>query len=178
MLRQIDRDGVQVRPSRKKGSCSNATAIGVKERSWTMRKSAKKYEVITEDLGDGRSLRITREDKRLYSEILKDGKLLQRNRLGTMRGKTLILDVIATGPGDGRVRLPRPCPKCGCPMQHRPNECTNWLPNGSYWCGSCGCHWVGTPGIVEEEAQQESTGSSKRSAKNPKQANPTERRQS
>jgi hypothetical protein len=115
-----------------------------------MIKGVKKYEVITEELGDGRLMRIKREGKRVYSEILKDGNLLQRNLMGTMKGKTLTLEIIETEPGDGRVRPPRPCPHCGCPMQHLPNECTNWLPNGSYRCGSCGCHWVGTPGIVEE----------------------------
>ena len=115
-----------------------------------MNKGGRKYEVNTEDLGDGRLMRIKREGKRVYSEILRDGKLLQRNLMGTMKGKTLVLAVLVKGPGDGRLRPPKPCPKCGRPMRHLPNLCTNWLPNGSYLCGSCGCHWVGTPGIVQD----------------------------
>lgn len=131
-------------------SATNARTNG---RSIVMQEQVKEYELGSLELGNGRVLRIRRRGGKIYSELLKDGNFVHRTLMGTIKGNVLSLTFSWTQPGDGRLRPPKPCPRCHFPMEHRPNECTNWLPNGTYRCGSCGFRWVGIPGDVDDEGK-------------------------
>jgi hypothetical protein len=116
-----------------------------------MKSKARKDNIIAEDdLGHGRVLRLKKVGNKVYTELLQEGRIVQSNLTGTIKGSTLQIDSFQTEPGDGIKRPPRPCPNWGQPIEHLPDVCTNWLPNGTYGCDHCGLHWLGTVGIVDE----------------------------
>lgn len=99
-----------------------------------------------------RELRVRRSGNTVYLEVLERGRLVQTNRAGRIQGDTLVLETRRTRTGDGIKRPARPCVNCGQPMEHLPKVCTNWLPNGTYRCESCGTHWLGLVGFVDKDS--------------------------
>jgi hypothetical protein len=96
-----------------------------------------------------RIIQFQRLGNRLDVEVVTNGTVIQRNRLGIIDGQTLVIDFVLKA-RDGGVQLPSiPCPKCWRPMKHYPNLFSNWLPNGIYTCQQCGFQWWGTPGLVD-----------------------------
>jgi hypothetical protein len=101
------------------------------------------------ELEDGSVLRLCRIRTMVYCDILRDDRLLQRELFAMWAGGKLItLGVAFTEPGDGIKRPSRPCPDCGGRMEHQPDKCTYWLPNGTYRCRDCGSEYLGAIGIV------------------------------
>jgi hypothetical protein len=106
-----------------------------------------------QELSGGRIIRCRIVGKSVNTEVIQNGKIIQRNKLGEIEGRTLKIEFVITESGDGVQRPPISCPSCRKRMDHLPNLCTNWLPNGTYLCSNCGFHWWGTPGLVEESPQ-------------------------
>jgi hypothetical protein len=105
---------------------------------------------VAQELEGGRVMRLVAIGKQVYSEILANGRVLQRKPVGRIEANTLTLGVFSTKPGDAIKRPPKPCPECGAPMEHQPDECTNLLPNGTFRCPQCGLRWFGEIGIIDD----------------------------